>query len=274
MFKLVIDVRERDLYAKINQLISQDKKLESIVVEQRNLELGDISVESIEKDSDSDEIQNCRILVERKKINDLASSITDGRYKEQSYRLFHNSIPNHNIMYLIEGRVCDLNTRYSRVSHSALYSAMIVLQYYKGFSVFRTLDLDESAQWLVRMVSKINRENKLGFYDGMENPFKDVEYTQVVKTRKKENVTPENIGVIILSQIPNISNVTAVAIMEHFESLENLLLSLHENKRILEEVKYKNSNGQTRRLTVTAKDNVINYLLYKKEKVIEVSDTS
>ena len=35
-----------------------------------------------------------KLVIERKSINDLLSSIKDGRYAEQSYRL--NGLPNHN----------------------------------------------------------------------------------------------------------------------------------------------------------------------------------
>jgi ERCC4-type nuclease len=276
MFKIVIDMREKDLIQKIKEKQKANSKLFNIEVEVRNLELGDILIEYVgsgNKDGgefNNDREENCTLMIERKNINDLASSITDGRYKEQSYRLFHHSVPNHNIVYLIEGKITDLNMRYARVTPAALYSSMIVLQYYKGFSVFRTMDLLESAEWIIRIADKMCREKKKGFYDGYENPYQNQEYTDVVKTRKKDNVTPENIGVFILNQIPGISHITASAIMNHFESLDSLLTSLNEDKKCLEEVTYQTQSKQTRRLNSTAKENIINYLLYKKQKVIEV----
>ena len=39
----------------------------------------------------------------KKTVNDLLSSIVDGRYKEQSLRLDNYNLHNHNIIYLIEG---------------------------------------------------------------------------------------------------------------------------------------------------------------------------
>ena len=41
-------------------------------------------------------------LIERKSLNDLESSIKDGRYNEQSLRLDKYDLANHNIYYLIE----------------------------------------------------------------------------------------------------------------------------------------------------------------------------
>ena len=43
------------------------------------------------------------MIIERKSLNDLASSIKDGRYREQSYRLTNTPLHNHRIVYLIEG---------------------------------------------------------------------------------------------------------------------------------------------------------------------------
>lgn len=40
-------------------------------------------------------------IIERKKADDLASSIIDGRYKEQKYRLKMSNIKN--VFYLFEG---------------------------------------------------------------------------------------------------------------------------------------------------------------------------
>ena len=42
------------------------------------------------------------VIIERKSLRDLAASIKDGRYEEQSYRLNGLPIHNHNIVYLTE----------------------------------------------------------------------------------------------------------------------------------------------------------------------------
>jgi len=42
-------------------------------------------------------------IIERKIADDLASSITDGRYRDQKYRLLKTALKN--IMYLVEGNV-------------------------------------------------------------------------------------------------------------------------------------------------------------------------
>ena len=96
---------------------------------------------------------------------DLASSIRDGRYNEQSYRLNGNSLHNHNIIYLIEGNLTNYSDRFSKVSANTLITTMFSLSYYKGFSVFRSLNIYESANYIMLITDKIRREKeKQSFY--------------------------------------------------------------------------------------------------------------
>ena len=82
-----IDYREKKLIELIKKNEEFSKKEYTLLVE--NLDLGDI----IFCDSDGKEL----ILIERKSIEDLSSSIIDGRYAEQSFRLNNSNIHNHNI---------------------------------------------------------------------------------------------------------------------------------------------------------------------------------
>ena len=280
-----IDYRETRLIELCKTILSKNEKLSSnIQLETVNLHIGDISI----CDDDKNEI----LLIERKSINDLASSIVDKRYNEQSYRLFHTQIPNHNIIYLIEGRISELNTRYTRITQPALYSAMIVLQYHKGFSVFRTLNIEESAEYILRISDKIKREKKQGYYsiDSSANQIKELNRNELqpdlvkdnsnnvsdllqknnycVKRKKAENITPDNIGEIILSQIPGVSEKTAKAIMCHYSSISDFIIKIKEDRTCLDTVKMETSNG-SRKINTTAKNNIINYLL-KIDTVIKI----
>ena len=55
------------------------------------------------------------------------------------------------------------------------------------------------------------------------------DYINVVKTSKKENVTPNNIGEIMLSQIPGISANVAKCVINHFNCIVNLFFFLRLN---------------------------------------------
>ena len=85
-------------------------------------------------------------------------------------------------------------------------------------------------------------------------------YCSVVKQVKKENVTPENMGQIILCQIPGISSKSAIAIMQQFTSLSHLMRELETNPNCLAEIKCEN-NGKFRKLSKTIVENLRTYLI-------------
>ena len=85
-------------------------------------------------------------------------------------------------------------------------------------------------------------------------------YCTVVKKIKKENITPENIGEIILSQIPGISSVTAIAIMKNFNNISLLIDTMKQNPNCLENIQYE-TNGKMRKISKSCIQSIIKYLL-------------
>ena len=82
-------------------------------------------------------------------------------------------------------------------------------------------------------------KGKLGYYNGGDKE-KDNDYSKYVGRVKKNNITPENIGEIILNQIPGISQSTSLTIMNKFGSLYNLLDMLKKDPNCLDNLTYKN----------------------------------
>jgi ERCC4-type nuclease len=236
--KIKIDIRE---HAIIDIIKERNSPIECEFV---SLDIGDMHI--------CDDEDNIVLLIERKTIADLASSITDGRYKEQSYRLHHHNTHNHNIMYIIEGRIMDYNERFSRVSRKALYSAMMVLQYFKGFSVFRTISKEETIDYILQITDKIRREKKKGFYSGNSEVS---EAYPVVHMQKKNNIGKENIDCFMLCQIPGIQQSTANAILEMYPSICSLFDAYKEDPTFLDTIR------TPRRLSSKVKDNIITFLL-------------
>lgn len=263
--KIIIDSREADLYEKCENIISTCDTNTFSRLFKKPLDLGDVYVTT---DGDMD-----ICIIERKTLKDLLSSIKDGRYEEQSHRLanathFHK----HNIIYLIEGMTNQLNTFQEK---KILYSAMTSLQYYKGFSVIRTSCLQETAEFIVWFSDKIDKNflnKKQPFYlnqmflDGDTTPLVDpptqplVDYSHFVKKVKKENITPENIGQIILSQIPGTSDVSATAIMQKFKTIKHLLSELEKNPDCLNDVTI-TTNGKTRKIGKNVISGIKTFLL-------------
>ena len=85
-------------------------------------------------------------------------------------------------------------------------------------------------------------------------------YCTVVKKVKKENITPENIGEIVLCQIPGISSVTATTIMKKFGTFPNLIKELQKNPLCLDGISCE-TNGKTRKISKTCIENIQKFLV-------------
>lgn len=297
--KVIVDEREHDLYDKLDILMGTQTRAGCVDLSKEVLPIGDVLIQTNEgKDV---------LIIERKTFADLLSSIKDGRYEEQSYRLLNSSgFPPHSVFYLLEGMFSQLR---SGIESKIIYSAMTSLQFFKGFSVHRAATVNESAEWILHMAEKIGREFAKGripyyltnAYLGNLNkstngedascpqnvlyPFSNRQsanananesggatelggsteptssnYCTVVKKVKKDNVTPENIGEIILCQIPGISSVTAMAIMKEFKTFPHLIEELQRNPQCIEN-KTIETNGKIRKINKSSLENIRKYLL-------------
>ena len=290
-----VDTRESDLLRHINGLVANIPIFKQLIIKSETLPIGDIIIADENED---------KLVIERKSITDLLASIKDGRYEEQSYRLNGLNHHNHNIIYLVEGDVNQANRFKSdnRVDKLTAYSAMFSLNYYKGFSMFRSFSLEESATIICNMAYKLAKEpaDKKAFYsnkplipvaptvdapiqvpnaisvttepqqgasnvvaqpDEAEQSEKD--YVSVIKKVKKENITPDNIGEIMLCQIPGVSAVTALAILQQYKTLPNLIKELETNSDCLHNITSTNAKGQTRRINKTSIANIVKFLVKK-----------
>lgn len=276
--KVIIDERERDLYDQCYSIQCSEPRPSYAVISKEVLDVGDILIRT----DDGKDV----LLIERKSFSDLVASIKDGRYEEQSYRLLNSSgFPPHSIIYLLEGVLSQLRTP---IEKKILYSSMTSLNYFKGFSVHRTSSVRETAEWILHMADKIDKEfikGKLPYY--LSQPFQRVfaksanvndeteltnelteptssNYCTVVKKTKKDNITPENIGEIILCQIPGISSTTAMAVMSQFRDFPHFIEELNNSPDVINNLSYE-KNGKQRKINKTSIDNIKTFLLKKNE---------
>ena len=257
--KIIIDNREGTLIKLIDNIIgNSDNSNVSYSVEQ--LDIGDIKIVS----NDNDVL----MIFERKLISDLASSISDGRYNEQSFRLDKTSLHNHNIFYLIEGDLKNFRPyKHSRITKSALYSSVFTLSYYKGFSVYRTDNCQETADMLFKIADKLHREMKSGkrkpyYSENSDNQSTNSnEYIDTIKTQKKNFINKDNIGKIMLMQIPGVSANFANIIMTEHPTMIDLIVALQEDANCLDYMTYKTSTGKVRKISKTCIENIKTYLL-------------
>jgi 5'-3' exonuclease len=89
----------------------------------------------------------------------------------------------------------------------------------------------------------------------------DKDYVNVVKKIKKDNITRDNISEIMLCQIPGISSVTALAIIEKYKSLSNLLAELSKDDNCLKDISYTNTKGQNRKINQKSAEIIKQFLL-------------
>jgi ERCC4-type nuclease len=286
-----IDTRERELIKRCEDLLVAVPAFKDLKIVVEPLPLGDIIINNGKIDN---------IIVERKSLSDLASSIKDGRYEEQSYRLNGLSHHNHNIVYLIEGDLAKFNSFKERIDKQTLYSAMFSINYYKGFSLMRSTSMDETAFIVCNMAYKIGKDpNKMPYFNqtsinSVSSPVSDLglefgfgtassetnnsvssvqlesihssipslskDYCSVIKKVKKDNITEENIGEIMLCQIPGISSVTALTIMEKYKYLPNLVKCLQEDPDCLNGISTTDANGKSRKISKTTIATIVKYL--------------
>lgn len=260
----------------------ENSKILTMKIEQ--LHIGDIVLE--------DQTGKPIIIFERKTLNDLAASIKDGRYNEQSFRLDKEQIHNHNIIYIIEGDLERYNEKRNHISKKTIISTIFSLLYYKGFSVYRTNTIFETADTVLFFADKYNRtriseKTRKPYYDNntlqvnssfgydSHNPQKSPnksdsdeseKYCGVVKGHKEKNeyITPENINIIMLSCIPGINSKTAIQIMCEYKTIQNLLYELEKDPNCLNTFMMKTENGNTRKINKNCVDNIKKFLLQNK----------
>jgi len=274
--KLIIDTREHDLINLCELIISNDPNYTTM--ETDTLPIGDILIKTDEgKDV---------LIAERKSLKDLLASIKDGRYEEQSHRLKNASgFAPHNVFYIIEGMFSTLRTPLEK---KLIISAMTSLAYFKGFSVIRTSGLQETADVLIQMADKIDRNFMKGILpwylsrpslsssssDVSTGPTNEIveapsiekiegggepAYSGFVKKVKKENITPENMGEIMLCQIPGISTLYAQAILKAFGGFSQLMKGIKEGTAKFENITYE-SKGKQRKIPKNCGEDIGKFL--------------
>ena len=233
-----------------------------------SLPVGDVILSSADGETDY-------IVFERKSLQDLAASIRDGRYKEQSHRL--QALPNvhnHNVVYIVEGDFSRYNERFSKIGKKALHSAMCSLNYYKGFSVVRTMSIMETHELIHYYADKLAASPApYGYYHSVNKTLKQPEqqtdettsYCSVLRVKqvKCENITPQNIGEIMLCNIPGVSCKTAAAIVKKYPTLRVLMESLNAcgSGDCLADIQLETESGQQRKLSKKCIQNIYNFLM-------------
>lgn len=249
---LVIDHREKKLIALMDKSVFSTE----------SLDIGDIQ---FRKDGE------ILLVIERKTITDLASSICDGRSREQKARLLKCGIQRERVMYIIEGNIDrSLSEKIGSLPVSTLLGSMINTQFKDGIYVYKTVSMEETANFLVKLLQKLSTSlsdywkffDKNISYDNSESDGSasasrclspSAAYAAVLKKKKKENMTPTVWFISQLSLIPQITETVADVIVAKYPSVSSLIREYEKTpeqfrEKLLENMKYSIANGKKRRI--------------------------
>ena len=225
MLNLVYDSRE----LKLKEYLESTDKIQII---QEYLDLGDIIFRNDSKDI---------LIIERKTMGDLYSSIQDGRYKEQKIRLM-NHYSNHQIVYIIEGTI-SCSSKFFKKAKPITDGALLNMTFRDKLNVIRTKDVSDTASILYKIGNKIIKNPEF-FKNDSETP--KMNYLDTIKICKKDNMTPKLCNIVQLSQIPGVSKQMAEIIIEKYNSLSNLIMeytkldNLDDKQKLLKNIELTN----------------------------------
>ncbi len=128
-------------------------------------------------------------IIERKRLDDLISSIKDGRFHEQKFRLRRTGVKN--VVYLLEDIATGQETRakYYDMVQTAIASTQVV----NGYFMKRTRGIDDTIRYLTRMTRTLKEmyEVKLHFLCFLPSPISYDLYHRIgLMQRHKVQATP------------------------------------------------------------------------------------
>lgn len=247
---LVIDNRERELKEYFKDRPN---------VQTCNMDIGDVMFKNSEDET--------LLVIERKSVSDLAASICDGRHREQKARLLGSGLDKDRIMYLIEGKLDkDPKSKIGSVTIETLHSSIINTELRDGIRVHKTSSIRETQYYIEKLHEKLQKES-----DKFWKPQSDMtesQYCSTLKTRKKDNMTPNVWYISSLSMIPQVTTKIATAISELYPNMHNLLEAIakqyDENKNsynlLLKDITYETTTGKTRRIGPKVSSRICSYL--------------
>jgi ERCC4-type nuclease len=232
LMDLVCDYRERHVLKRLEQCLLQDKdKYNNISIKKENLVVGDFQIGNM--------------IFERKTHQDLASSILDGRYQEQSNRLVEHGTnnPHLKIVYIVEGNL-DLYFNQHNIDKDKIMSSVMSLFYEKGFQVLLTKHINETSDYLLKFCLKYYTKYAVqggggGECEDGEDSSSMVSNSLICLPKKKSSqIHKDNIGILMLCNVPHISAHVATQLLAPFDNqLGNFLQKIKDDSSYLETIK-------------------------------------
>lgn len=179
-------------------------------------------------------------IVERKKIDDLRSSIRDNRYKDQKLRLVRCGLKK--LIYLVEG---DPN---SSEAAESIKTACFTTEILEGFDVQRTSGLGDTLRKYGHLTQAIYQYYKSDFFEDNNKcsaicpPYDEF----VRRCQDLEKMTVSDVFAIQLMQVPQVTEEIAMAVLDLYPTLVSLARAyslLDGDSRAQEQMLQRQSNN-------------------------------
>lgn len=158
------------------------------------------------------------VIVERKSLEDLASSIKDGRMENNNKLLEAQKKHGCQILYIVEGYAYpNLEKRIGRIPYKCLQGKLDSLLFRHNIKIIWTKDCEHTAKRLAGLTETFTKFAK----DGLYGEFKDVEganhavnINNVIKPKHKVNLNQVHLQ--MLTKLDGVSYKTAMAVLQHY----------------------------------------------------------
>lgn len=227
--RLKIDCRERGLAPALHALGIADVDVEQ-------LPYGDVWVclQSPRRGAEDPAPQSVWVL-ERKTLADLASSIKDGRYKEQKLRLIAH-VPASRLAYVIESKKQWSYTRppcCDGLNGNVMLGAVLNTMVRDGISVVHTSGMEETASLIKEVYTRVRKEpakySSAASGHAVSTDLQDQAYVNAnISARKRKLSGERDCFLAQLSMIPGVSVTIAAQVVERFGTMANMVRQLDQ----------------------------------------------
>lgn len=231
--------------------------MNGISVQLKNLPIGDFLWVVVIETEEEKTVYPLEYIIERKTADDLASSIFDGRYNHQKFRLKASGLKH--VYYLCEGKT----TKNAMLSQPNVDSAMMTTRLVDKLKTHHSKDTEDSINWITRLNMVIEKNFKETF-QSEDSGYLEFRYTyeEFSKKNAKAPSDPKAIFAQMLRKINGCGRETVSTIVSQYSSIKEMfnglnLLSSDTARKVL----LKNFSS---RLSKTTIDNIV--VLFCKEE--------
>jgi ERCC4-type nuclease len=221
--EVVIDNRETKIKEYFSSLVNYVD-----VFKYENLDIGDIVIKYNGV---------VKYIFERKTLRDLADSIKDNRYHEQKQRMKFSSSSDVKISYIFEYFInydsLEPDIQISNLRGDVVLSAILNTTLRDNYGIFLTKDTRETIYVLENIIYRMLKDPTKYF-----NKTDKIDNTYLLKRRKKDNITRENIFLLYLSQIPGVSKSIGTQLSKMYKTMSEFILYLNTFENYDDKINY------------------------------------